>query len=71
MLSGDAAANEMAFGGLLLCVPSLQAEVTYLGELQHPNLVRLIGCCSDGTHRLLVYEFMEYGSLERFLFRRE
>ncbi|XP_059655905.1 probable serine/threonine-protein kinase PBL3 isoform X2 [Cornus florida] len=45
-------------------------EVNYLGQLHHPNLVKLIGYCSDGDDRLLVYEFMAKGSLENHLFRR-
>ncbi|KAM7468562.1 hypothetical protein LguiB_016124 [Lonicera macranthoides] len=45
-------------------------EVNYLGQLHHPNLVKLIGYCSDGDNRLLVYEFMPKGSLENHLFRR-
>ncbi|CAI5525618.1 unnamed protein product, partial [Closterium sp. Naga37s-1] len=45
-------------------------EVRYLGALGHPNLVRLVGYCMEGQHRLLAYELMEYGSLERYLFRR-
>ncbi|CAL9125111.1 probable serine/threonine-protein kinase PBL17 [Musa acuminata AAA Group] len=46
------------------------AEVNYLGQLSHPNLVKLIGYCCEGDHRLLVYEYMARGSLERHLFRR-
>ncbi|KAG9155944.1 hypothetical protein Leryth_004186 [Lithospermum erythrorhizon] len=46
------------------------AEITYLGELHHPNLVKLIGYCLEDEHRLLVYEFMPKGSLENHLFRR-
>lgn len=46
------------------------AEVNYLGQLYHPNLVRLIGYCVEDEHRLLVYEFMPRGSLENHLFRR-
>jgi len=45
-------------------------EVNYLGQLHHPNLVKLIGYCTDGDNRLLVYEFMPKGSLENHLFRR-
>ncbi|CAA7401867.1 unnamed protein product [Spirodela intermedia] len=45
-------------------------EVQYLGQLHHPNLVKLIGYCSEGDNRLLVYEFMSKGSLENHLFRR-
>ncbi|XP_009364395.1 probable serine/threonine-protein kinase PBL9 [Pyrus x bretschneideri] len=46
------------------------AEVNYLGQLYHPNLVKLIGFCLEDEHRLLVYEFMPRGSLENHLFRR-
>ncbi|KAJ7953775.1 Protein kinase [Quillaja saponaria] len=45
-------------------------EVNYLGQLHHPNLVKLIGYCVEGENRLLVYEFMPKGSLENHLFRR-
>ncbi|XP_022734273.1 probable serine/threonine-protein kinase PIX7 [Durio zibethinus] len=46
------------------------AEVNYLGDLIHPNLVKLIGYCIEDDQRLLVYEFMPRGSLENHLFRR-
>lgn len=46
------------------------AEVHFLGQLYHTNLVRLIGFCAEDDHRLLVYEFMQRGSLENHLFRR-
>ncbi|CAL9750668.1 unnamed protein product [Musa acuminata subsp. burmannicoides] len=46
------------------------AEVNYLGQLSHPNLVKLIGYCCEGDHRLLVYEYMASGSLDKHLFRR-
>ncbi|KAM7496540.1 hypothetical protein LguiA_020954 [Lonicera macranthoides] len=46
------------------------AEVNYLGQLYHPNLVKLIGYCFEDDHRLLVYEFMPRGSLDNHLFRR-
>ncbi|MBA0824222.1 hypothetical protein Goarm_020903, partial [Gossypium armourianum] len=46
------------------------AEINYLGQLYHPNLVKLIGYCLEDEHRLLVYEFMPRGSMENHLFRR-
>ncbi|KAF6159935.1 hypothetical protein GIB67_033019 [Kingdonia uniflora] len=46
------------------------AEVNFLGDLLHPNLVKLIGYCIEDDQRLLVYEFMPRGSLENHLFRR-
>ena len=47
----------------------LQSEVNHLGQLLHPNLVKLIGYCLEGDNRLLVYEYMPKGSLENHLFR--
>lgn len=49
----------------------LQAEVIFLGQLRHPNLVKLIGYCCEDDERLLVYEFMPRGSLENHLFKSE
>lgn len=50
------------------------AEVQFLGVLEHPNLVKLIGYCSEdgerGIQRLLVYEFMPNRSLDYHLFNR-
>ncbi|XP_040365066.1 receptor-like cytoplasmic kinase 176 isoform X2 [Rosa chinensis] len=45
-------------------------EIYYLGQLRHPNLVKLIGYCSEDNELLLVYEFMPRGSLENHIFRR-
>ncbi|KAM0917696.1 hypothetical protein ACQ4PT_009163 [Festuca glaucescens] len=44
-------------------------EVFFLGQLRHDNLVKLIGYCYEGEHRMLVYEFMAAGSLESHLFK--
>ncbi|XP_063941104.1 probable serine/threonine-protein kinase PBL3 isoform X1 [Daucus carota subsp. sativus] len=46
------------------------SEINYLGQLDHENLVKLIGFCLDGDNRLLVYEFLSKGSLENHLFSR-
>ncbi|VFQ66713.1 unnamed protein product [Cuscuta campestris] len=46
------------------------AEVNFLGDLIHANLVKLVGYCIEDDQRLLVYEFMPRGSLENHLFRR-
>ncbi|KAJ6855573.1 hypothetical protein NC651_040277 [Populus alba x Populus x berolinensis] len=46
-------------------------EVATISSTHHLNLVRLIGFCSEGRHRLLVYEFMKNGSLDHFLFTTE
>ncbi|KAJ8476021.1 hypothetical protein OPV22_019748 [Ensete ventricosum] len=46
------------------------AEITYLSQLHHENLVKLIGYCSESNNKLLVYEYMQKGSLENHLFKR-
>ncbi|WVZ67878.1 hypothetical protein U9M48_016896 [Paspalum notatum var. saurae] len=46
-----------------------RAEVSTIGTVQHVNLIRLLGFCSEGsTRRLLVYEHMPNASLDRHLF---
>ncbi|XP_050212684.1 putative receptor protein kinase ZmPK1 isoform X2 [Mercurialis annua] len=39
------------------------AEVSTIGKLNHMNLIALWGYCAEQKHRLLVYEFIEHGSL--------
>ncbi|KAL4200298.1 hypothetical protein AMTRI_Chr03g149010 [Amborella trichopoda] len=46
------------------------AEVIFLGQLSHPNLVKLIGYCCEDNHRVLVYEYMAGGSVESNLFSK-
>uniref|UniRef100_A0A2N9I1G3 Protein kinase domain-containing protein n=1 Tax=Fagus sylvatica TaxID=28930 RepID=A0A2N9I1G3_FAGSY len=46
-------------------------EIGMISALQHPNLVRLFGCCIEGNQLLLIYEYMENNSLARALFGRE
>lgn len=51
-------------------VEEWQSEINFLGRLSHPNLVKLLGYCYEDTELLLVYEFMQKGSLENHLFGR-
>ncbi|KAB1202735.1 hypothetical protein CJ030_MR8G002235 [Morella rubra] len=46
-------------------------EIGMISALQHPNLVRLFGCCIEGNQLLLIYEYMENNSLARALFGSE
>ncbi|MCO5561031.1 hypothetical protein L7F22_014652 [Adiantum nelumboides] len=46
------------------------AEVATVGRTNHLNVVRLVGFCWEVSHRLLVYEFVERGSLDRWLFTK-
>lgn len=56
-LSGDCGQMEREF----------QAEVEALSRAQHKNLVALQGYCRYGNDRLLIYSYMENGSLDYWL----
>ncbi|KAM0065156.1 putative protein kinase RLK-Pelle-DLSV family [Helianthus debilis subsp. tardiflorus] len=43
-------------------------EVGVISCLQHPNLVKLHGCCIEGDQLMLVYEYLENNSLSNALF---
>lgn len=59
-LSGDCGQMEREF----------QAEVEALSRAQHKNLVSLQGYCKHGNDRLLIYSYMENGSLDYWLHER-
>ncbi|KAK7265360.1 hypothetical protein RJT34_32979 [Clitoria ternatea] len=44
------------------------AEVRMITSIQHKNLVRLLGCCTDGPQRILVYEYMKNRSLDLIIY---
>ncbi|KAJ7514848.1 hypothetical protein O6H91_23G062600 [Diphasiastrum complanatum] len=46
-----------------------RAEVIMMATTQHVNVMPLRGFCSESTHRILVYEFMPNGSLDKWLFK--
>nr|BAB11487.1 S-receptor kinase [Arabidopsis thaliana] len=43
-------------------------EIAIIGNIRHTNLVKLRGFCARGRQLLLVYEYMNHGSLEKTLF---
>ncbi|GMP67679.1 hypothetical protein CsSME_00027588 [Camellia sinensis var. sinensis] len=49
---------------------SFFAEVETIGNIHHVNLVRLVGFCVEKSYRLLVYEYMSNGSMDKWIFQR-
>ncbi|XP_054808111.1 LEAF RUST 10 DISEASE-RESISTANCE LOCUS RECEPTOR-LIKE PROTEIN KINASE-like 2.2 [Prosopis cineraria] len=45
-------------------------EVSTLGRIHHVNVVQLIGYCVERSKRALIYEFMQNGSLEKYIFSK-
>ncbi|KXG32744.1 rust resistance kinase Lr10 [Sorghum bicolor] len=46
-------------------------EVATIGLIHHANIVRLLGFCSEGTRRALIYEYMPNESLEKYIFSHD
>ncbi|XP_037434694.1 G-type lectin S-receptor-like serine/threonine-protein kinase At5g35370 [Triticum dicoccoides] len=76
---GSVYKGELPAGEGLVAVKRLEAvgmqakrefctEIAVIGNIRHVNLVRLRGFCAEGSRRLLVYEYMNRGSLDRSLF---
>ena len=47
------------------------AEISTIGRLRHPNLVRLQGYCRYKEQLYLVYDFLPNGSLDKFLYQEK
>ncbi|XP_028186533.1 cysteine-rich receptor-like protein kinase 2 [Glycine soja] len=47
-----------------------EREVMLISNVHHKNLVQLLGYCSKGQQRILVYEYMANTSLDKFVFGR-
>ncbi|KAG4975015.1 hypothetical protein JHK87_031836 [Glycine soja] len=64
----DVAVKKLLSGKSSKIDDEFESEVTLISNVHHKNLVRLLGCCSKGQERILVYEYMANNSLDKFLF---
>uniref|UniRef100_A0A0D3DWY9 Protein kinase domain-containing protein n=1 Tax=Brassica oleracea var. oleracea TaxID=109376 RepID=A0A0D3DWY9_BRAOL len=48
-------------------VKEFLTEINVISEIQHENLVKLYGCCVEGNHRILVYNYLDNNSLDKTL----
>nr|XP_043617439.1 probable receptor-like protein kinase At5g20050 [Erigeron canadensis] len=46
-------------------------EIELLSRFKHPNLVSLLGFCEENGEKMLVYEYAERGSLDKYLTKGE
>jgi RIO-like serine/threonine protein kinase len=51
------------------CEEEFQAELRIIGRINHMNLVRIWGFCSESSNKMLVTEYIENGSLANILFK--
>ncbi|GAB4854342.1 hypothetical protein Ancab_022928 [Ancistrocladus abbreviatus] len=64
---GDAVAVKRIWNNRKLNDAQFIAEVQILGTIRHSNIVKLLCCISSEESKLLVYEYMENESLDRWL----
>ncbi|CAN6198989.1 unnamed protein product [Urochloa humidicola] len=65
--TGQEVAVKMVSHGSRQGVREFVAEVATIGRLRHRNLVQLLGYCRRKGELLLVYDYMQNGSLDKYL----
>ncbi|KAG6434689.1 hypothetical protein SASPL_106329 [Salvia splendens] len=68
VLSDDRVVAVKKLGDVFQAQEEYFAEISMIGKINHMNLVRIWGFCSERRHRLLVYEYLDNLSLDRHVF---
>ncbi|XP_039044873.1 probable receptor-like protein kinase At2g42960 [Hibiscus syriacus] len=67
LINGTEVAVKKILNNLGQAEKEFRVEVEAIGHIRHKNLVRLLGYCIEGVHRMLVYEYVNNGNLEQWL----
>ncbi|KAG2695924.1 hypothetical protein I3843_07G034500 [Carya illinoinensis] len=67
LINGTPVAVKKILNNLGQAEKEFRVEVEAIGHVRHKNLVRLLGYCIEGIHRMLVYEYVNNGNLEQWL----
>nr|CAD1833955.1 unnamed protein product [Ananas comosus var. bracteatus] len=67
LINGTEVAVKKLLNNLGQAEKEFRVEVEAIGHVRHKNLVRLLGYCVEGIHRMLVYEYVNNGNLEQWL----
>ncbi|KAI4301666.1 hypothetical protein L6164_034919 [Bauhinia variegata] len=67
LINGTPVAVKKILNNIGQAEKEFRVEVEAIGHVRHKNLVRLLGYCMEGTHRMLVYEYVNNGNLEQWL----
>nr|GLL47240.1 probable receptor-like protein kinase At2g42960 isoform X1 [Ipomoea trifida] len=67
LINGTVVAVKKLLNNLGQAEKEFRSEVEAIGHVRHKNLVRLLGFCIEGVHRMLVYEYVNNGNLEQWL----
>ncbi|KAJ0971654.1 hypothetical protein J5N97_019613 [Dioscorea zingiberensis] len=67
LINGTDVAVKKLLNNLGQAEKEFRVEVEAIGHVRHKNLVRLLGYCIEGIHRMLVYEYVNNGNLEQWL----
>ncbi|KAL9267491.1 putative receptor-like protein [Drosera capensis] len=67
LINGTPVAVKKILNNMGQAEKEFRVEVEAIGHVRHKNLVRLLGYCMEGIHRMLVYEYVNNGNLEQWL----
>ncbi|TVU01960.1 hypothetical protein EJB05_52609 [Eragrostis curvula] len=67
LINGNEVAVKKLLNNMGQAEKEFRVEVEAIGHVRHKNLVRLLGYCVEGIHRMLVYEYVNNGNLEQWL----